>query len=213
MPRFKGLISDFGGVLTSPVRGVMRDFCRAEGLPEDALTGLFTRDSRGRAAFAAIERGAMAQVEWGQAIAALLGVPAENLLRRVMATLRPAPAMLEVVEAASRAGYATACLTNSYGLEPYDPYAPWDLDSRFDVVVVSEQEKLRKPESEIYRRTLDRLGLPGEACLFLDDIESNLGPARELGMTAWLVTDPDASARQVAAELGLSLPESVLPPV
>ena len=205
MTRFKGLIADFGGVLTNPVSDVMRDFCRAEGLPEDALVRLFTRDSQGRAAFAAIERGAMSQVEWEQVIAPLLGVPAENLLRRVMATLRPAPAMLEVVEAARGAGYATACLTNSYGLEPYDPYAPWKLDERFDVVVVSEQEKLRKPELEIYRRTLDRLALSGEACLFLDDIEANLAPARELGMTAWLVTDPEASARQVAAELGLAL--------
>lgn len=207
MAQFKGLVTDFGGVLTNPVVEVMRDFCRAEGLPEDALTALFTRDSRGRAAFAAIERGAMSQHEWEQTIAPLLGVSAENLLRRVMATLRPVPAMLEVVAAARRAGYVTACLTNSYGLEPFDPYAPWELDQRFDVVVVSEQEKLRKPESEIYRRTLDRLGLPGEACLFLDDIPANLAPARELGMTAWLVTDPDAAARQVAAELGLPEPE------
>lgn len=195
---------DFGGVLTNPVGEVMRDFCRAEGLPENALGVLFARDSRGRAAFAAIERGAMTQGEWEQTIAPMLGVPAENLLRRVMATLAPVPAMLEVVEAARRAGFATACLTNSFGLEPFDPYAPWKLDERFDVVVVSEQEKLRKPEIEIYRRTLDRLGLPGEACLYLDDIESNLAPARELGMTAWLVTDPDASARLVAAELGLA---------
>ena len=205
--RFKGVIFDFGGVLTNSVGGVMRDFCRAEGLADDALAALFRHDSRGRAAFAAIERGEVSQVEWEKTIAALLGVPAENLVRRVMATLRPAPAMLEVVEAARRAGYATACLTNSYGLEPYDPYAPWTLDQRFDVVVVSELEKLRKPEIEIYRRTLERLGLPGEACLFLDDIEANLPPARELGMTTWLVTDPDASARQVARELGLPVPD------
>jgi putative hydrolase of the HAD superfamily len=201
---FKALITDFGGVLTNPVGEVMRDFCRAEGLPENALGALFTRDSQGRAAFAAIERGDMSQTEWEQTIAPLLGVPAENLLRRVMATLRPVPAMLDVVEAARRAGYATACLTNSYGLEPYDPYEPWKLDERFDVVVVSEQERLRKPDIEIYQRTLDRLELPGEVCLFLDDIEVNLAPARELGMTAWRVTDPDASARQVAAELGLA---------
>lgn len=207
MTRFKGLIVDFGGVLTNPVLGVMRDYCRAEGLAEDALAALATRDSRGRAAFAAIERGAITQQEWEQTIAPLLGVSAENLLRRVMTTLRPAPAMLEAVEAARRAGYATACLTNSYGLEPFDPYAPWKLDQRFDVVVVSEQEKLRKPEPEIYRRTLDRLGLPGEACLFLDDLEQNLAPARELGMTAWLVTDPDAAARQVAQELELPAPQ------
>lgn len=204
MTQFKALIVDYGGVLTNPLHAVMRDFCRAEALPDDALVELFTRDPDGRAAFAAVERAAITQVEWERRTAALLGVPAKDLLRRVMATLRPAPEMLETVEAARRAGYATACLTNSFGLEPYDPYEPWKLHERFDLVVISEQEKLRKPEIEIYRRTLERLKLPAEACLYLDDIEANLAPARELGMTAWLVEDPQASARQVAALLGLN---------
>lgn len=203
MTVFKGLIVDYGGVLTNPLHEVMRDFCRAEGLADDALVELFTRDPDGRAAFAAIERGAITQTEWEHTTAALLGVAPDNLLRRVMATLRPAAAMLEAIEAARRAGYATACLTNSFGLEPYDPYAPWKLHERFDLVVISEQEKLRKPEIEIYRRTLERLGLPAEACLYLDDIQANLAPARELGMTAWLVVDPDDSAKQLAAALGL----------
>jgi FMN phosphatase YigB (HAD superfamily) len=138
---FKGLIVDFGGVLTNPLLGVMRDFCRAEGLAEDALTDLFTRDSRGRAAFANLERGDISQIEWEAVTAGLLGVSAAGLLRRVLATLAPAEPMLEVVSAARAAGYATACLTNSFGLAPYDPYAPWELEKRFDVVVVSEQER------------------------------------------------------------------------
>ena len=120
-----------------------------------------------------------------------------------MATLRPTSAMLDIIEAVRRAGYATACLTNSFGLEPYDPYAPWKLHKRFDVVVISEQEKLRKPEIEIYRRTLDRLRLPAEACLYLDDIEANLAPARNPGMTAWLVIDLGSSAPAVATELAI----------
>jgi putative hydrolase of the HAD superfamily len=203
--RYKALIVDFGGVLTNPLPGVMRDFCRAEGLPDNALTDLFTRDPAGRAAFAAIERGDITQPEWEETTAALLGVTADGLTRRVMATLGPAPAMLDVVEAARRAGYATACLTNSYGLAPFDPYAPWKLDERFDVVVVSEQERLRKPDVEIYHRTLERLGLSGESCLYLDDLEVNLAPARLLGMTAWLVDEPEIVAAQVAAELGLDV--------
>lgn len=203
MSQLRGLILDFGGVLTNPLHEVMRDFCRAEGLPPDALVELFTRDARGRAAFADVERGSITQREWEAVTADLLGVPAEGLLRRVMATLAPAEEMLQVVEDARAAGYATACLTNSFGLTPYDPYAPWELDKRFDLVVISEQEKLRKPEIEIYRRTLQRLDLLGEACLYLDDIEANLVPARQLGMAAWLVDEPQAAAIRIAAALGL----------
>jgi epoxide hydrolase-like predicted phosphatase len=199
--RFRGLIVDFGGVLTNPLHGVMRDFCRAENLPEDALVELFTRDTRGRAAFADLERGEISQLEWEAVAAGLLGVPVKGLLRRVLASLTPCPEMLEAVAAARAAGYATVCLTNSFGLVPFDPYAPWKLEERFDVVVISEQEKLRKPEPEIYRRALERIAVPAEECLYLDDIENNLTPARDLGMTAWLVTDPAAAARRLTAAL------------
>jgi putative hydrolase of the HAD superfamily len=201
--RFKALIVDFGGVLTNPPAGVLRDFCRAEGLADDALAELFTRDPAGRAVFAAIERGAIDQRAWEETAAALLGVRSENLLRRMLATLRPAPAMLDVVEAARRAGYLTACLANSFGTEPFDPSAPWKLRERFDIVVISEREHLRKPDEGIYQLALERLGLPGDACLYLHDVEENLDPARRLGMTAWLVEEPEIAAAQVAAELGL----------
>lgn len=204
MRALKALIVDFGGVLTNPLLEVMRDFCRAEGLAEDALVNLFTRDSQGRAAFAELERGDITQQEWEVITADLLGVSASGLLRRVLATLVPAEPMLEVVANARAVGYATACLTNSFGLDPYDPYAPWELEKRFDVVVVSEQERVRKPETVIYERTLERLGLPAVQCLYLDDIEANLVSARELGMSVLLVTDPQAAAQQVAVTLGLA---------
>jgi putative hydrolase of the HAD superfamily len=35
---------------------------------------------------------------------------------------------------------------------------------------------------EIYAIALDRLGLPGDACAFVDDLEVNLPPARAAGM-------------------------------
>ena len=129
MSRLRGLVVDFGGVLTNPLHGVMRDFCRAEGLADDALVELFTRDSRGRAAFADLERGEITQGEWEAVTAGLLGVAADGLLRRVLATLAPAAEMLDAVAVARAAGYATECLTNSFGLTPYDPYARGSLRS------------------------------------------------------------------------------------
>lgn len=191
---------DFGGVLTNPLPGVMRDFYRSEGLAEDALVELFTRDGRGKAAFADLERGEISQAEWEAVTAALLGVPAENLLRRVLATLAPAQLMLEVVAAARLVGYVRACLTNSFGLDPYDPYAPWTLEKRFDLVIISERERVRKPELEIYRRTLKRLGVAGGECLYLDDIAANLASAEKLGMATMLVTDPDIAAGLTCVE-------------
>ena len=51
--------------------------------------------------------------------------------------------------------------------------------SVFEVVVDSAFVGTRKPEPEIYAITLERLGLPAEACAFVDDLELNVdGRAR-----------------------------------
>ena len=192
---FKALIADFGGVLTNPLRTVVHEFCVREGVEERGMRVIFGGHEDG--SFAALERGDITQEQWNQEAAAQIGVPADNLLSRVLASLAPAEPMLRAVDDARRRGYLTACLTNSYGTEPHNPYAPWELDARFDVVVVSGVERLRKPDIEIYSRTLERLGVTGSDCVFVDDNERNLVPARDLGMTAIHFTDADQAAREI----------------
>ena len=58
------------------------------------------------------------------------------------------------------------------------------IDELFELVVDSSFEGMRKPEPGIYALTLERLGVPGEACVFVDDVEVNLPPARAAGMHA-----------------------------
>jgi putative hydrolase of the HAD superfamily len=56
------------------------------------------------------------------------------------------------------------------------------IDALFELVVDSGFEGTRKPEPEIYVRTLDRLELDGSECAFVDDVEVNVTAAREAGM-------------------------------
>jgi len=197
---FKALIADFGGVLTNPLGRVVRDFCEREGVGDHGLAVLSSnRDQQD--SFAALERGDISQVQWECVMAEKLGVPAPRLLSRVLASLAPAEPMLKVVQDAREAGYVTACLTNSVGFDPFNPYAPWELEKRFDVVVASGIERVRKPDVEIYRRTLERLGVTGPDCVFVDDTERNLVPARELGMTTVLLNSADQAAEEIAALL------------
>jgi putative hydrolase of the HAD superfamily len=51
-----------------------------------------------------------------------------------------------------------------------------------------------KPAPGVYRRLLDDLGVPGEACLMVEDSERNLGPAKSLGMTTVLVDPPNGAS-------------------
>ena len=52
----------------------------------------------------------------------------------------------------------------------------------FEGIVVSGAEKIRKPNPEIYTRTLERYQLSAEHCFFIDDNKSNVEAAAALGI-------------------------------
>lgn len=56
------------------------------------------------------------------------------------------------------------------------------LDRFFDVIMISGHEGIEKPHNKIYNDLLKRLGERPDDCLFIDDREKNLVPARDLGM-------------------------------
>ncbi len=64
---------------------------------------------------------------------------------------------------------------------------------------------MRKPDPRIYRLTCERLGVETHESIFLDDIGSNLKPARAMGMTTIKVERPDAALQELGSVLGLAL--------
>lgn len=177
------LILDFGGVLTTDLWESIRDFTRHCGLPADAILDLIGTDPDTRALYVGLERGEVSQPDFEQHLAARLGIPAAGLLVGLAAGLRPDEAMLDAVAALRAHGTRVAVLSNSWGSGPLvDPYDGYQLDARADVIVISDQVGLRKPEPAIFQLTVDKLGVPPTECVFVDDIAANLEPARDMGM-------------------------------
>ncbi|MEU6350096.1 HAD-IA family hydrolase [Streptomyces sp. NPDC047072] len=201
---FKGLILDFAGVLTEPVGQAQRSWCLEQGLTESAWANALEDHPEGRDLYKALESGRMTQTEWNRRTAALLGLTEHhNLMGRVWHDVRPATKMIALARAARRDGYATALLSNSFGLDPYDPYQElgvWDL---FDVTVISEHVGVAKPDPVIYQITLDRLGLPGPTCVFADDRHENLIPAAALGIATVHADGQDTTVAHLARLLNL----------
>jgi epoxide hydrolase-like predicted phosphatase len=56
------------------------------------------------------------------------------------------------------------------------------LEELFDVFLSSGREGICKPDVRIFERACQRLGIPPEQCLFMDDSEANIAPARQMGM-------------------------------
>jgi putative hydrolase of the HAD superfamily len=81
----------------------------------------------------------------------------------------------------------------------------WYLRECFVAVLDAAEEGLRKPDPEIYLRAARALGLPPEACLFVDDLTVNVEGALHVGMKAlrFDVTDPAGSVRRLLAALGV----------
>ena len=103
---------------------------------------------------------------------------------RLMGELEPNEPLLAYFRSLRERGLKLAILTNNVR-EWHDAWrSRLRIDELFDLVVDSAFEGMRKPEPEIYALTLERLGLPGEACVFVDDLEVNLPPARAAGMHA-----------------------------
>lgn len=201
----KALIADFGGVLTNNFQEVLRDFARLEGLQQDALIHAITEDQVGKRLLADVEAGALSQVEFQAQLAPRLGVKEEGLVARVFATLAPDPAMISATTRLRNNGVKCAILSNSWGMEPHDPYAPWLLERNWDVVVYSHEVRLRKPSPAIYELTAQRLRVAPSLCVFIDDTSHNLAGAEEVGMRVIHHVDVTHTIAQLQNLFGVDL--------
>ena len=199
----RGLLVDFGGVLTTNVFDSFAAFCRDEGLPPDTVRDRFMQDREARDLLGALETGRLSDAEFEVAFAALLGVePAEGLIGRLFARMRPDERMFDGVAAAHGAGIRTGLVSNSWGEEGYDRTRFAEL---FDAVVISGEIGIRKPAPEIYTLAAERLGREPERCVFVDDLAGNLKPARAIGMATVLHRDAETTLAELEQHLGVSL--------
>ncbi|MFP5351133.1 MAG: HAD family hydrolase [Actinomycetota bacterium] len=207
---YKALIVDFGGVLTTPLQGAMFDFANEHDIElQDLVRAALRAYSGGEDDLVVrFETGELAESEFALAFAQRLteatGKPieAEGLLERLFGTLKLEPDMIAAVEKARSAGLKTALLSNSWGLDLY----PREVLERIcDVVVISGEVGLRKPDPAIFTMTTEQLALEPQACVFVDDHPGHLKAASEVGMTTVLHKNPSESVAQLEELLGLSL--------
>jgi putative hydrolase of the HAD superfamily len=114
----------------------------------------------------------------------------------------PAPVMPQWARDLRAAGIRTALLSNMpVPVRDYILRCAWLPD--FDVRVFSCEAGLCKPEPEIYRNCLSKLGIQPSEVLFIDDREPNIRAAEALGLHAVLFTDPAGAARQIEQRFSL----------
>jgi putative hydrolase of the HAD superfamily len=192
MAEVEAVVSDFGGVLTTPLLSSFMAIQDEIGItPESigkAMRTISTED--GDNPLYALERGEIAEADFLERLAdglePVLGQrPHLHRFREVyFEALQPNLEMIELMRELKAGGKRMAMLTNNVReWEPlWRPMLP--VDEIFETVVDSGFVGCRKPEAKIYELTLERLGLPAEACLFVDDLLPNCEGARAAGMSA-----------------------------
>ncbi len=200
--RYRGLLVDWGGVLTTDVFDSFRAFCKLEGLAPDAIASAFGDDVDCRDLLIAFETGELPEEEFEVQFAPFLGVAAPGLIDRLFAGSAPDAEMIEAVRRARSAGIKTGLVSNSWGTRRY----PRDLlEELFHCVVISADIGVRKPSPEIYAVGAERIGLEPRACVFVDDLPFNLVPAAELGMATVHHQQAEETVPELERLLGVEL--------
>ena len=206
------VISDFGGVLTTPLIESFAAFQDETGIAPEALGRAMQRaaDRDGAHPLFELECGRITEAGFLDLLSADLEPelghrPELHRFREIyFDALEPNEQMIALMRDLHDSGYRMALLTNN--VREWEPlWRPMLLvDEIFELVVDSGFEGVRKPDPEIYQRTVERLGdgIASGDCLFVDDIEVNIAAARELGMTAVHFRSNDQAIDEIRAELG-----------
>ena len=190
----EAVISDFGGVLTSPMLDSFTAFQDSSGISLEqlgmAMAGV--SEQLGVNPLFELETARMTEARFlellGSQLRSQLGreVTLRGFRERYFEHLHPNEPMISYMRELRDRGYRLAICTNNVREWERLWRAKLPVDELFEVVVDSAFVGTRKPERRIYELTLERLGLGAEATLLIDDIQLNCDAARELGIeTVW----------------------------
>jgi putative hydrolase of the HAD superfamily len=200
----RGLIVDFGGVLTTNVFDSFRAFGEAEGLDPQTVKRAFREDPEALGLLRELERGDIEVEEFEPRFGERIGVAdTDGLVGRLFGGVGPDERMLGAVRQAGEAGICTGLISNSWGSGlSYDMSL---LDELFEAIVISGDVGMHKPDPAIYMLGAERLGLRPEECVFVDDLRENCQGAEEVGMTAILHRGADSTLPELEKLLGVPL--------
>jgi putative hydrolase of the HAD superfamily len=201
----KGLLVDFGGVLTTNVFDSFRAFCEEEGLDPRSIKRLFREDPSALECVRGLERGELTEEQFAARFGELLELePARRggLVDRMFGHIQPDDDMVEALRRARAQGVRTGLISNSMGAGRYDRSSFPDL---FDGVVISGDEGMHKPEPVIYELGAERVGLAPADCVFVDDLRENCDGAEAVGMTAVLHRGAAKTLPRLEELLGVEL--------
>ncbi len=192
----RAIIVDFGGVLVRTEDPAPRAALAQElrMTVEDLEALLFASELSLRA-----QRGEIPEPAFWQAIGERLGIREAETIQRLRHRFFAGDRLNEpLIDALRRwkGRVALGLISNAWsGLR--EVLRRLGLLELFDAVVISAEVGRMKPDPEIFRLTLRRLGVAPEAAAFVDDLPENVQAARALGLYGIHFRDPTEALKQL----------------
>jgi putative hydrolase of the HAD superfamily len=200
----QAVIFDFGGVLWDMRWDVARELDRRHGLPKSSVFETLYRTP----VWGDIECGVGESAAWLEGAHRELERRAGRPLPPLHDEWRKAQVTIDVnvtLVRALRSRYRCSILSNADRSLRARLAGDLALHDLFADIVVSAEVGMAKPAPAIFRLAAERLGLPPEACVFVDDWDQNVDAARALGMTGVLHrVDQGHDLRAQLAALGVA---------
>jgi putative hydrolase of the HAD superfamily len=212
--RYRAVLWDFGGVLTTSPFEAFNRYEAERGLPRDFIRKVNAVNAD-RNAWAQFESSAINAEQFDTAFenetrAAGHAIPGRIVIGLLSGNIRPR--MVSVLKECKR-HYKVACLTNNVK-GGHGPGMASDaaraaqvaaVMQLFDLVVESSREGVRKPDPRFYVLACQRLGIEPTQAVFLDDLGVNLKSARELGMATIKMVSEQQAIEELSETLGMAL--------
>jgi len=198
--KYKAIIWDFGGVITSSPFEAFNEFEEANSLPKDIIRTINSEnpDMNAWAQFESnsITIGQFNDLFLKEAKAKGFDIKGRDIIKLLKGSIREN--MVSFLREL-KSDFKLGCITNnvkSSSQENTDNETE-EVMSIFDHVIESSIVGIRKPNPEIYMMSCDALKVSPNQCIYLDDLGINLKPARELGMTTIKVIQPEDAIQEV----------------
>jgi putative hydrolase of the HAD superfamily len=209
MGSIHAVISDFGGVLTSPLEGPMRDVFESAGvsLAELGQSLVALTEQRDANPLFEMESGRISEADFLELLSADMAARTGRAVSlagfgdRFFSALTVNTPFVDYLREVRGRGYALAMCTNNVREWAVHWRAMVPIDELFDVVIDSSAVGMRKPEPRIYELTLDALGLPAGETVFVDDLQVNCDAASRLGLQVVWFRDAEQAIADVESIL------------
>ncbi len=179
----KALISDFGGVLMRTRSDNSRRALEQRlGLPpntiEDRVFGcdVSKRGMRGELSELAVWQFLEADLDLARH-----GMTWQDLHREFFAGDFLDEDLVALIRSV-RPGLKTGLISNAWDGLRTELHTRVPIADAFDVLVISAEEKMSKPDPRIYHLALERLAVQAAEAIFLDDFVENIHAANALGL-------------------------------